>query len=231
MWSVGPYNGLSNKRLEPTRRKRIAMRHSSSAPRGSGASRQPSTRTGEMQSLHVSMPSFILPLFLAVGQSAAAQAPVASPADVRTIGAIVHASYETISGPAGVPRQWQRASTLYTPTATIVGVREAGGTVRTHTLTIDQYVRRLNDSAFVANGGFESEVGRHIERFGNVAEVRSVSVVRRTLDGPIEKRSVNYLQLYWDGNRWWIAGIVFDSERANAPIPEAWVGPLDDEGQ
>jgi len=46
--------------------------------------------------------------------------PVANPTDVATIEAIVRASYEVISGPAGTPRQWRRDSTLYGPGATFV---------------------------------------------------------------------------------------------------------------
>jgi len=35
---------------------------------------------------------------------------------------------------------------------------------------------------------------------------------------------VNYAQLYWDGNRWWIAAMVWDDERPDNPIPKAWLG-------
>jgi hypothetical protein len=34
----------------------------------------------------------------------------ADPADVGTIEGIVHAYYDVINGPAGVPRQWRRDS-------------------------------------------------------------------------------------------------------------------------
>ena len=39
---------------------------------------------------------------------------------------------------------------------------------------------------------------------------------------------MNYFQLYWDGSRWWIAGMVWDLERPGAPIPEAWVGKFEE---
>lgn len=160
-----------------------------------------------------------------------AQTPIANPADVRTIGDIVRASYEAINGPAGAERQWQRNSTLYMPTATFVFARDQAGTVQTTTKTLDDFQRRIKSPAFVARGGFETEIGRRIERFGNVAQVRSVSMVRFTPNGPIKGRFVNYLQLYWDGVRWWIAGMVFDKERPNAPIPSEWIGTIDSGGR
>ncbi|HEY3124786.1 MAG TPA: hypothetical protein VGK70_12100 [Thermoanaerobaculia bacterium] len=35
---------------------------------------------------------------------------------------------------------------------------------------------------------------------------------------------MNYVQLYWDDARWWIAGVVWDQERRDNPIPAAWLG-------
>ena len=77
---------------------------------------------------------------------------------------------------------------------------------------------------FVKNGLFETEIGSRIERFGNVATVRSITESRRTPNGPIDGRYVNYIALYWDGVRWWISGFVWDEERPNNPIPKAWIG-------
>lgn len=152
-----------------------------------------------------------------------AQAPAAAPADVRTIADIMRVSYEVISGPAGAPRQWERDRTLYMPGATFVVTGKRDGKVETTIMTPEEY-RRKSDARLVAQGLFETEIGSRVERFGNVAQVRSVSVSRRTPDGPIESRYVNYVQLFWDGARWWIAGAVWDQERPDNPIPAAWLG-------
>jgi len=71
---------------------------------------------------------------------------------------------------------------------------------------------------------YESEIGRRIERYGNVAEVRSVSGVRDRPSGPITSRYINYYHLYFDGMRWWIAGIVWQKESPAVPIPASWIG-------
>ncbi len=89
-------------------------------------------------------------------------------------------------------------------------------------MTPEEYRQRTNAS-FVKNGFFETEIGSRIEQFGNIAQVRSVYEMRRTPDGPVDGRGVNYFQLYWDGSRWWIAGMVWDDERTANPIPESWL--------
>ena len=107
-----------------------------------------------------------------------AQAPAAAPADVGTIADIMRVSYEVISGPAGAPRQWERDRTLYMPGATFVVTNKRDGKVETTIMTPEEY-RRKSDATFVAQGLFETEIGSRVERFGNVAQVRSVSVSRQ----------------------------------------------------
>ena len=160
---------------------------------------------------------------LAGARLAAAQMPPADPADVGTIEAIVHAYYDVINGPAGVPRQWRRDSTLYTAAATFVALAERDGKPVAHLMTPEEF-RRETDADFVQHGFFETEVGSRIERFGHVAQVRSVYETRRTSDGPLIGRGVNYLLLYWDGSRWWITGAVWDDERTASRLPPSWVG-------
>ncbi len=150
--------------------------------------------------------------------------PAADPADVSTIADIVRVSYEVISGPSGVPRQWDRDRTLYMPGATYVAIEEAAGVIKTKIMAPEDYRRDFN----IGSGLYETEVGRRIERFGHVAQVRSVAVVRRSPSGPIDGRWVNYFQLYWDGSRWWITGMVWDKERSTTPIPESWIGKWED---
>ncbi|MBA3555542.1 MAG: hypothetical protein M3Q93_11620 [Gemmatimonadota bacterium] len=154
---------------------------------------------------------------------AAGQLPAADPADVRTIESIVHAFYAVINGPPGAPRQWRRDSTLYMPGARFVAMAERGGRPAADVMTPEEF-RRAVDRGFVEEGFFETEIGHRIERFGNVAQVRSVYETRRAAKGPVTSRGVNYLLLYWDGTRWWITGAVWDDERPNNKLPGAWIG-------
>jgi hypothetical protein len=144
---------------------------------------------------------------------------------VATIEGIVHAYYDVINGPPGTPRQWRRDSALYTPEATFVAMDVRDGKPVAKTMTPEQFRRSVNDD-FVKNGFFETEIGHRIERFGNVAQVRSVYETRRTMEAPLLGRGVNYLLLYWDGTRWWITGAVWDDERPGNKLPKSWVGPV-----
>ena len=152
-----------------------------------------------------------------------AQMPIADPTDVGTIEGIVSAYYDVISGPAGSPRQWLRDSTLYMPAATFVAMRERDGKPLAEVMTPEDFRRAFN-ADFVEKGFFETEIGHRIERFGNVAQVRSAYETRRTAKGPLLGRGVNYLLLYWDGTRWWITGAVWDDERPGNKLPKSWIG-------
>src|SRR5215468_11030894 len=130
---------------------------------------------------------FLPGALLMMATVARAQAPAAAPGDVGTIADIMRVSYEVISGPAGAPRQWDRDRTLYMPGATFVSMSEKDGKVQTEVMTTEEY-RRKSDARMVRDGLFETEIASRVERFGNVAQVRSVSVSRKTPDGPIDGR-------------------------------------------
>lgn len=156
-----------------------------------------------------------------------AEIPAADPADVGTIAGIVRAGYEVISAPADQPRQWDRDRTLYLPGATFVSVWEEEGRIKTKIMTPEEYRR-----GFLGGEGFEEyEVGRRIERCGNVAQVRSVAEVRTPVGGPVTDRFVNYFNLLGDGSRWWIAGMVWQQEGPGTPIPAAWIGSWEESGR
>jgi hypothetical protein len=156
-------------------------------------------------------------------EDASSQSPRAEAGDVATIEGIVHAYYDVINGPPGVPRQWRRDSTLYMPGATFVAMRQQNGKPAADVMTPEAFRRAVNDD-FVKQGFFETEIGHRIERFGNVAQVRSVYETRHAAGGPLLGRGVNYLLLYWDGARWWITSAVWDDERSGNKLPDSWIG-------
>lgn len=174
--------------------------------------------------MHPSAAVAMAMICVSLAASLHAQQPAADPADVGTIEDIVRVSYEVISGPPGTPRQWRRDSTLYAPGAMFHSLDEdERGSVSVTSMTPEEF-RRRTDKGFVRNGLIEYEIGSQVERFGHVAQVRSVYAMRQTEQGPVIGRGVNYFQLYWDGTRWWIAGMVWDDERENNQIPRGWVG-------
>jgi hypothetical protein len=142
------------------------------------------------------------------------------PEDVSTIEGIVRASYETISGGVGVPRQWSRDRSLYDPNVRFAAVRVNPETkaIAVQSVTHQQYVD-ASDGFMVKEGFEERELGQEIHRFGNVATVLSSYEGKVASTGKVVTRGVNIFQLYFDGQRWWILSMTWDQERADNPIP------------
>lgn len=127
------------------------------------------------------------------------------PEDVSTIDGMIKAYYEVVSGPAGQPRQWGRDATLYLPGIRFVIITEdAAGNATAQSMTHQEFV----DSTEASLGGkafFEHEIHRVIHRAGNIAHVLCTGEHMSAPNGPVEGRGIDSLDLYWDGQRWWIA--------------------------
>ncbi len=169
----------------------------------------------------------VVALALSVPVLAVAQARTPDPRDVGTIDGIMLAFYEVISGPPGQPRDWGRDSTLYIPGVRFVALSERNGQPRANIMDHEAYVRQ-SEPVFVRDGFFEEEIGREVRRFGNLASVLSSYATRATADGPVTGRGVNSIQMYWDGQRWWITGVVWDGERPGNPLPAELTRPPED---
>ena len=66
---------------------------------------------------------------------------------------------------------------------------------------------------------FEKEVARRLDCFGNVPGLLDVRGPPRTHRRETFVSGINSIQLLNDGQRWWVASIVWDTERENNPIP------------
>ena len=147
-------------------------------------------------------------------------APDADRADVESIDAIIAALYDVISGPAGQERNWDRMRSLFVSEAKLIptGFPRDGGNARANYMALEDYIER-NGPFLVENGFFESEIGRVEERFENIAHVFSTYDSRATKDGDVFARGINSIQLLWDGERWWIANIMWRGVGPEFEIP------------
>jgi hypothetical protein len=146
--------------------------------------------------------------------------PLAKPADVASVDAIMAATYDVISGPAGQKRDWDRFRSLFLPGARLVaaGPKKDGG-FGARTLTPDEYAT-FGEPYFAKNGFTESELSRHTDRFGNIAQIFSTYASRHDAKDPIPfARGINSFQLMFDGTRWWIVTIYWEEETASNPVP------------
>jgi len=149
-------------------------------------------------------------------------APPARPADVATIDSIITTLYAVISGPAGQPRQWDRFQSLMHAEARLIPTGcDTAGKCSLRIMTPKQYQERA-DSFLVAEGFTELELKRSTERYGAVAHAfSSYQSFRRGETKPFA-RGINSIQLFWDGTRWWIMAIFWNSERPDNPLPASF---------
>ena len=157
-------------------------------------------------------------------QAAPAQPAAVKEADGVSVDSTVDALYEVISGPAGVPRNWNRMRALFAPDARLSTiVPQSGGGFALRTMTVEDYISR-NMSAFNANGFYEREIARSTEAFGQLVHVFSTyELLRAPHDAKPFLRGINSIQLYHDGKRWWIANLVWRAEDAGLVLPERYL--------
>jgi hypothetical protein len=151
----------------------------------------------------------------------------ANPADVESIEAIVAAAYDVISGPAGKKRDWKRERSLFIsgarliPTAVDAGRNDVD--LAPQILDVDAYIARV-ESYFATTGFYEKEVARRVEQFGQIAHVWSTYESRHDPnDAEPFMRGINSIQLFNDGNRWWILSIYWQHESWQRAIPEKYL--------
>jgi hypothetical protein len=143
--------------------------------------------------------------------------------------AILDALYNTISGPAG-GRDWDRLRSLFSADARLIpcvkGTRDQdkdAPAIRTRVLTVEQYIK-LAEPRLKSEGFFEREITRRVERFGAIAHVFSTYESRHSAADPQPfVRGINSIQLFFDGTRWWVVTIFWDSERPGQTIPEEYL--------
>lgn len=153
--------------------------------------------------------------------SAPIATPMADPADVASVDAVVAALYDVISGEAGAPRDWDRFQSLFVPGATMGGVgRGPEGTLRVRPMSPADYIAR-NSAHFAANPFYEREIGRRTDGFGPIVTVLSayrIDAARDAATTPLQ-RGVNAVQLMNDGRRWWIVSVIWTGETPETPLP------------
>jgi len=134
--------------------------------------------------------------------------PEADPADVASTDAITAALYESISGPAGEERDWDRFRSLFLPEAKLIPSFIGQGNTKVEALvwSVEDYIDGPGQG-LETNGFFEREVKSVEERFESIAHRFSTYDSKRTPDGEVIAKGINSIQLLWDGERWWIVNI------------------------
>ena len=154
-------------------------------------------------------------------------APAASPGsatdDVHSADAIIAALYKTISGPAGKRRDWDRFRSLFFSGARLAAVgRGPQGRPVPQVFTVDEYISRATP-VFARTGFYENEIARRSQSYGHIKQVFSSYESRHSPGEKPFERGINAIQLFHDGQRWWLVNVEWEAETAQHPIPEEYL--------
>jgi hypothetical protein len=153
----------------------------------------------------------------------------AAPADAASVDAIVMALYGSASHAADASPDFDRMRRIFLYVGMLVPPKAAGADFRA--VDVDQFAERYEKSVATRKekgepptGFFERELARRTDCFGNICQVFSTYESRHSpSDAMPFQRGINSIQLLRDGNRWWIASVVWDAERPDNPIPAAYL--------
>ena len=152
-----------------------------------------------------------------------------APPDAVSVDAIVAALYGSVSHGADASPDFDRMRRIFLFVGMLVPPKAAGADFRA--MDVDQFAERYEKSVATrkekgepATGFFEREIARRTDCFGNICQVFSTYESRHSpSDTTLFQRGINSIQLLRDGNRWWIASVVWDAERPDNPIPAQYL--------
>jgi len=137
----------------------------------------------------------------------------AAGSEVATLDGIIKAMYDVIAGAAGQPRDWERFHSLYAPWARLMPiVSPKGAPPHVRVLSPEEFRKRV-EPIFEKEGFFERETGRKVELAGSIAHVLSHYDSMHEPGGEAFDRATNSLQLFFDGRRWWIVSVMWNTAR------------------
>ena len=146
------------------------------------------------------------------------------PADVASADAIIAALYDANTILVDQKRDADRFRSLFVPGARLMPTIRPpnGGTGVIRIQTVDDYIRQAS-SGPPRHGFSEREIARTSEAFGNIMQAFSTYETHRDSADARPIRGINSIQLFNDGSRWWVVGVMWDNERPDKPIPAAFL--------
>ena len=146
---------------------------------------------------------------------------------VLSIDDTIKALYTAISGEKGEARNWKQFKFLFKPNAKLIPAgKDKYNFSKVNYLSPEDYIK--NSGKWMLKNGFhEKEISRRINKFGPIAHVFSTyeSYQSKTDNIPF-MRGINSIQLFNDGERWWIINIMWTNETEENIIPTAYL-PLE----
>ncbi|HEY4307637.1 MAG TPA: hypothetical protein VGM82_24395 [Gemmatimonadaceae bacterium] len=148
-----------------------------------------------------------------------------NPADVASVDAIIAALYDANTNMVDQKRDADRFRSLFVPGGRLMPTsRPPNGKAMISVQTVDDYVGRAMASPR-RHGFSEREFTRTTEAFGNIMQIFSTYETHVDSADMHPHRGINSIQLFTDGARWWIVGVLWDNERPDKLIPPEFLKP------
>ena len=142
--------------------------------------------------------------------------------NVRSVNAVIQTLYDVISGPVGKDRDWETFRSLFANDARMYVAypsKDSGTVLRS--FTPEDYINR-NKTRLADIGFNEFEIHRTTESYGAITHVFSTyeSQFINEHNEQDTVKGINSIQLFNDGNRYYILSIGWDANSKNIPVPE-----------
>ena len=135
----------------------------------------------------------------------------AKASEFSSLDAIVQALYDCISFKENSKPNLDRYRTMFIPTAQFIRVSPDGVMNMDLEGFISFFKERIDSGAI--KSFYEGETSRKTNTFKNIAQVYSAYRKAYNSDNPSEfTEGVNCMQLYFDGQRWWVTSIIWEDE-------------------
>jgi hypothetical protein len=136
---------------------------------------------------------------------------------------IITTLYGTISGPASA-RDWDRFRELFYPSARLLRtIVSPEGTISMSAMDVQGFID-FAEPFLRQHPFYERELVRQVDQFGQIAQVFSTFESASDPEGGDSLgRGINSLQLWFDGQRWWVMSMLWDDERPTNPIPPQYL--------
>ena len=148
--------------------------------------------------------------------------PAVDQADVSSIDAIVKALYESITFREGKRPNLERLRSLFTPKAPFIRITPDAVNKMDLDSFLSSFSERIKTGAM--KSFYEGEISRKTHAFGSIAQVfTTYNKGINTKDPKSMVRGINSIQLFHDGQRWWISSILWQDETGDNPIPQKYL--------
>ena len=169
------------------------------------------------------MKNTLLILFFFISVTLTAQEKIDYSTKISSIDSTVATLYAVISGDKGEARDWNLFKHLFHKEAKLIPIGKKDNKTTVRYMSTEDYIK--TSGPWLVNNGFhEIEIQRETQTFGNFAHVFSTyeSYKSKDDDKPM-MRGINSIQLFNDGNRWWIINLYWKQESKEISIPETYL--------